>query len=95
MQEKYYIVRGNRSGVYFGRITERNGEEVTMADARILWSWQGAENTLEIAQVGVKEPGSCKFSVAVDEITITDAIAIIPCTAEAVKIIKGVKEWKR
>lgn len=34
-----YIVRCDRAGVFFGKIKERNGSEVTMTEVRKLWSW--------------------------------------------------------
>lgn len=37
-----YIVRCDRAGVFFGKIKERNGSEVTMTEVRKLWSWEGA-----------------------------------------------------
>ena len=37
-----YIVRCDRAGVFFGKIKERNGSEVTMTEVRKLWSWDGA-----------------------------------------------------
>ena len=42
MNEKYYIVRADRAGVFFGNIKERNGSEVTMTNVRRLWYWDGA-----------------------------------------------------
>ena len=42
MDNTYYIVRCDRSGVFAGNIVERNGQEVTMSDARCLWYWDGA-----------------------------------------------------
>lgn len=91
--EKYYIVRGDRSGVFFGRIKERNGAEVTMTDVRRLWSWSGAASISQLAQYGTVMPEDCKFSVAVDEIIVLDAIEIDACSIEAVKSIQGVKAW--
>ena len=91
---KYYIVRGDRSGVFFGKINYQGGEEVQMADARCIWYWDGATSIVELAQSGVKRPDNCKFTASVEEITITDAIEIIPCTNEAINNIKAVKEWK-
>ena len=43
---KKYIVRGDRSGVFFGEIKERNGREVTMTNVRRLWYWDGAASIL-------------------------------------------------
>ena len=34
---QYYIVRGDRAGVFFGKSKERNGSEVTMTEVRKLW----------------------------------------------------------
>ena len=28
MKNKYYVIRGDRSGVFFGQIASRNGQEV-------------------------------------------------------------------
>ena len=89
-----YIVRGNRSGVFYGEITEQNGAEVSMRNARCLWYWEGAASILQIALEGVKKPRNCKFTVSVGTLTITDAIEIIPCTETSQKCIDGVEEWK-
>lgn len=91
---KYYIVRGDRSGVFFGRINYQDGKEVQMNDARCIWYWAGAASIMELAISGTKKPNNCKFTVRVEELTITDAIEIIPCSEEATAIIKAVKEWK-
>lgn len=93
--DKYYIVRGDRSGVFAGNIKERNGQEVTMANVRRLWYWEGACSISQLALDGTANPTNCKFTVTVDEITILDAIEIIPCTNKAEKSIRGVAEWKK
>lgn len=94
MEEKY-IVRGNRSGVFFGEIKERKGQEVVMTNVRRLCYWDGAASISQLAQEGTVAPENCKFSVTVDEILILDTIEIDKCTEEAIKSINGVKEWKR
>lgn len=94
-KEIYYIVRGDRSGVFAGNIKERNGKEVTMTNVRRLWYWDGASSISQLAQQGTVTPENCKFSVAVDEIIVLDAIEIDKCSKEAEKSIKGVREWKR
>lgn len=93
-ENKYYIVRGDRSGVFAGNIIERNGKEVTMSNVRRLWYQEGASSISQLAQEGTVVPNKCKFSVTVDEILILDVIEIDTCTEEAEKSIKGVKEWK-
>lgn len=92
---KKYIVRCNRSGVFYGEIESRNGQEVTMHNARCLWYWDGAASLLQLAKDGTSEPRNCKFTVYVDELTVVDAIEILPCTSESVKSIEGVSEWRR
>lgn len=93
--EKYYIVRGDRSGVFAGNIKERNGKEVLMNNVRRLWYWDGASSISQLAKEGTVNPNNCKFSVVVDEVLVLDAIEIDTCSKESEKSIKGVKEWKR
>lgn len=95
MENKYYIVRGDRSGVFAGNIIERNGKEILMTNVRRLWYWDGANSISQLAQEGTMAPKECKFSVPVNEVLILDAIEIDTCTEIAEKSIKGVKEWKR
>ena len=90
-----YIVRCDRAGVFFGKIKERNGSEVTMTDVCKLWSWDGACAVEQLAQDGTKAPGNCRFTVTILEMTVLGAIQIIPCTDDASVSLRGVKEWKR
>lgn len=92
--DKMVIVRGDRSGVFFGRLTCRGGREVQLADCRRLWYWDGAASISQLAACGTAKPRNCKFTVPVASIVITDAIEIIPCTDDAVKSIQAVAEWK-
>ena len=94
MENKYYIVRGDRSGVFFGKIEKREGREVTMTDVRRLWHWRGATECCQLASEGVKDPRNCKFTITVSEIVVLDAIEIHPCTDVAAASISGVQAWK-
>ena len=94
MINKKVIVRGDRSGVFFGTLVERNGREVTLKSCRRLWCWYGADSISQLAVDGTKKPKDCKFTVSVNSIMILDAIEIIPCTETAICSIEGVKEWK-
>jgi hypothetical protein len=84
------LIRTYSAGVHFGYLVERNGKEVQLADARRIWSWQGANTLHEIATGGVGK-GS-KVSVTVGSITLLEAIEIIPCTPAAVKVLEAA-EW--
>ena len=92
---KYVIVRCDRAGVFAGILNEREGQEITLTDCRRLWYWDGAASISQLAVDGTKAPSSCKFTMVVEEITILDAIEIIPCTEEAEKSIRGVSVWQR
>ncbi len=91
---KKVIVRGDRSGVFFGTLAEKDGLEVKLTDCRRLWHWSGAASLSQLAAEGVKKPGDCKFTVSVSEIAILDAIEIIPCTNQAVEVISSIREWR-
>ena len=90
-----YIVRCDRAGVFFGKIKERTGSEVTMVEVRKLWSWDGACAVEQLAKDGTKTPGDCRFTVTIPEMIVLGAIQIIPCTDAASVSLRGVKEWKR
>lgn len=89
------IVRGDRSGVFFGTLTKKDGREVELENCRRLWYWEGAASISQLAADGTVSPDSCKFTVTVSRIAILDAIEIIPCTDKAIESIEGVKERKR
>ena len=91
----FFIVRGDRSGVFFGNIKNRIGKEVTMTNVRRLWYWDGAASISQLAQDGTVRPSQCKFTVTVEEVLVLDAIEIDKCSEKAIKSIKGVAEWKR
>lgn len=91
---KKVIIRGDRSGVFFGTLAEHTGREVKLTECRRLWYWSGAASLSQLAVDGVKNPNNCKFTVTVPEIVILDAIEIIPCTEEAIKVITSTREWR-
>lgn len=95
MKNQYCIVRGDRSGVFFGQVAARNGQEVELRNVRKLWYWNGACAVEQLAVDGVTAPADCKFTVVVPEMTITDAIQIVACSERAVKALSGVRVWKR
>ncbi len=82
-----YIVRCDRSGAFYGEVEKREGREVPVVLGR-------SGSLLQMAAEGVSKPRECKFTVAVDELTVLDAIEILPCTERAVRSIEGVEEWR-
>ena len=89
-----HIIRGEKSGVFYGEIKERNGCEITITNCRRLWYWDGACSLSELAVNGTTKPNNCKFTVTVPEITVMDAIEILSVSSIAQKSIDSVKEWK-
>lgn len=93
--DKYYIVRGDRSGVFFGKINAQEGQEVEMTDVRRLWYWDGAASISQLALEGTTMPQNCKFTVSLAQLVLLDAIEIIECTDDAISNIKAVKVWRQ
>lgn len=92
---KYVIVRADRAGVFAGTLTEKNGTEVIMENARRIWYWDGAASLSEMAISGVSKPENCKFPASLDRILVLGVIEIIPCMKNARDSIEGVPVWKK
>lgn len=90
---KKCVFRGDRSGVFYGELADKNGQEVEIKNCRRLWYWDGACSISEIALSGVKNPNNCKFTVTVESLVITDCIEIDVCTEKAIRNIESVKVW--
>jgi len=91
---KYCIVRTYSAGVFAGYLESQIGQEVTLRNARRIWSWAGAATLSQLAASGTSKPGECKFPEPVERITLTQAIEIIECSPVAIKSIQEVKVWK-
>ena len=92
---KKVIVRGDRSGVFFGTLVAKEGTEVKLANCRRIWYWDGAASISQLAVDGTSKPNNCNFTVTVSEIIITDVIEIILCTDKAIKSIEEVNVWRK
>ena len=91
---KKVIIRGDRSGVFYGILTSKDGREVELHDCRRLWYWSGAASLHQLANEGVKNPSDCKFTITIPSIVILDAIEIIECSKDAIRIIDEVPVWR-
>ncbi len=89
----YSIIRCDRSGVFFGKVVSLKGQTAKIEGARQIWSWNGANNVMDIAEKGLDKERS-RITVSAD-ITVTDAIQIVPCSAEAEACLRGVPEWTK
>lgn len=88
------LIRTYSAGVHFGTLKSREGKEVVLTNARRLYSWAGACSLSQIAIDGVDYANS-KISVIVPEITLTEAIEVIPMTKDAAKSMMGAVAWKK
>lgn len=87
---RFCIIRTYSAGVHIGYLAEQNGKEVKLLDSRRLWKWAGAFTLSEMSRVGVTKPEECRFSCVIPEITLTEAIEIIPCSEAARKVLMEV-----
>ena len=92
---KYCIVRTYSAGVHAGTLTARNGREVVLNLARRIYRWEGAATLSQLARDGTSAPNKCKFPAPVNEILLTEAIEVIPCTDQARVSIEGVDVWAK
>lgn len=92
---KHVIVRADRAGVFFGILTAKEKDEVQLKNVRKLYYWSGANAIEQIALEGIKNPENCKFTVIVEEMTVSNSLQIITCTKEAVENLNAVPIWKK
>jgi hypothetical protein len=91
---KKVIVRADRAGVFYGTLSQKDGDEVQLKNARKLYYWTGANAVEEIAKIGVSDSGN-QITVEVEEITVMQVIQILTCTEKAITNIENVEEWKK
>jgi hypothetical protein len=82
LDKRFVIVRTCSAGVHVGLIDGLNGKEVTLSDARRIWRWRGANTLHELALRGASDAWT-RISEPVPSIVLTEAIEIIPCSADA------------
>ncbi len=92
-QDKYFIVRADRAGVFFGKIKEQTDTSVTMTDVRKIHYWERAAAVEEISQNGVG--GGSRLTVVVPEMKISNPIQVIACSEKATETLKAWPVWKR
>lgn len=79
----FVVVRTCSAGVHVGTLVSQKGREVVLSNARRVWRWRGANTLHEMALRGVSITEYTRISEAVQSITLTEAVEIIPTTKEA------------
>jgi hypothetical protein len=82
MVGKYCLVRCYSAGVHCGTVVSQDGDVVVLSGARRLWSW-AAKSGVALSGVAVHGLKSGKVDSEVQEILLTGAIEVIPCTEAA------------
>ena len=88
------IVRTEHAGVFYGVVTEMEGQTVEVRNCRRIWYWSGAASLSELALTGPKNPRQCRFSVTISSMVVMGVKELIPCTEEAANAIESVPVWK-
>jgi hypothetical protein len=73
---KRVLIRAGAAGVHYGTLIEKEKQEVRLANARRIWSWNGALSLSEIASKGLDVKNS-KISEPVEEIILDTALETI------------------
>jgi len=83
------IIRTYSAGVWFGTLEQKDRNEVILRNARRMWSWWAKEgiSLSSVSVHGIKQDKS-KIAETVDAVWL-EAIEIIPCTDDAIKIIES------
>lgn len=88
---KQCIIRTYASGVHFGRLVAQHGREVELHDARRIWRFDVKSHGISLSEVANHGTTDSRTKVCevVPEMTILDALEIIPCTPEAIQVIRS------
>jgi len=90
---KHVIVRSHMAGVFFGILTNKKGTQLTIQKARKFYYFSGANTVEDLAHQGALNVSSCKLTVEVEEIVISNFEQLIPCTENAVNQINSIPIW--
>lgn len=85
------LVRSYDAGVYFGTVTNIDGETVRMDKVRNIWRWEGASCLSQIANDGIRDG---KVSPVVSSMVLNRCCQIIPCTDKAITNLENQRVWQ-
>ena len=85
------LVRSFDAGVYFGTVTNIDGETVHIENVRNIWRWEGASCLSQIANDGIR---GGKVSPVVGSMILNRCCQIIPCTDKAITNLEKQPVWQ-
>ncbi len=91
---KKVIVRTYSAGVWFGKLSQKSGNEVILENARRMWKWWAVQS--------ISLSACAKYGVIYEKSKIVEpvhsvwleAIEILPCEIEAIKSLEGAPNVK-
>lgn len=92
---KHVIVRCNRAGVFFAELADFDAvtRQAELRNCRRIYYWDGAASISQIAMDGVNN--ASELTVTVPSMIVMEVIELLPCSENATRILKNIKEWKR
>ena len=90
---KHVIVRSNLAGVFFGILTKKVGDELTLKNARKFYYFSGANTVEDLAINGAQNKENCKLTVAVEELVISKYDQLLLCTKQAITQNNSIPIW--
>jgi len=90
---KHVIVRSNLAGVFFGILEDKNGDEITLKNARKFYYFSGANTVEDLADKGALNKENCKLTVVVNQIVISKFEQILSCTEQSINQNNSIPVW--
>ena len=93
---KVCLIRTYASGVHCGLLIDQQGRQVELKDARRLWKWQVKDNAgISLSDIAIHGVGSeSRICATVPQMTILDALEIIPMSEKAITSIVNTEDYK-
>ena len=87
---KKVLVRSADAGLYFGTLTNVDGETCRLENARNIWHWTGALCFADIANSGISGD---KVSCIISAIILTGVCIIAPLSEAAIENLESQPVW--
>jgi hypothetical protein len=91
---KTVIVRTYSAGVFYGILTQVEGDSLILNDCRRIWCWYGAKNLSNIALTGVADKLQTRISPKTQNHLAKGFIEIIPMSDDAINNLDSVPNWE-
>lgn len=88
---KKVLVRSYDAGVFFGTLTQVEGETCRLENVRNIWHWTGASCLSQIANDGITGD---KVSPVVSSMVLNRVCQILPLSEKAIVNLEGQKVWE-